>query len=417
MTAFKPIWQVQIAGTNYTNAILADLSITSGRTNIYEQAYAGYANITLINLDQSQLAFGIQESMTISVQDSNGDFVPLFGGEIVDISITVQTASQVALTQSVTITAVGALARLPKALTNGVLTKALDGVQIEKILREVLFATWSEVPSATTWATYEAGVTWANAGNSGVGTIDTGNYELSARSSNRTDVYSLVSGLANSGLGYLYESATGQISYADSTHRTNYLQTNGYTEISANKALARGVSIQTRAGDVRNDVTLIYKNNAEVSAIDADSVAIYGQIAQIFTTSLENSSDAQDQADFYLTLRAQPQANFNALTFELSNPELTDAERDVLINIFIGLPIAITDLPLNMVAGRFQGFVEGWFWRAGFNQLSLTINASPLAFSLQAQRWNDVNIAETWSSVSATLDWASATIVAQKGKL
>ena len=412
MTAFKPIWQVTIAGTNFTNAILADLSITSGRTNIYTQPYAGYANITLINLDQSQLAFGIQESMTISVQDSNGDFVPLFGGEIVDISITVQTASQVALTQSVTITAVGALARLPKALTDGVLSKALDGVQIEKILREVLFATWSEVPSATTWATYEAGVTWANAGNSGVGTIDTGNYELAARSSNRTDVYSLVSGLANSGLGYLYESATGQISYADSTHRTNYLQTNGYTEISANKALARGVSIQTRAGDVRNDVTLIYKNNAEVSAIDADSVAIYGQIAQIFTTSLENSSDAQDQADFYLTLRAQPQANFNALTFELSNSELTDAERDVLINIFMGLPIAITDLPLNMVAGRFQGFVEGWSWRAGFNQLALTINASPLAFSLQAQRWNDVNIAETWSSVSATLDWASATIVA-----
>lgn len=412
MTAFKPIWQVQIAGTNFTNAILADLSITSGRTNIYTQPYAGYANITLINLDQSQLAFGIQESLTISVQDSNGDYVPLFGGEIVDIGITVQTASQIALTQSVNITAVGALARLPKALTNGVLTKALDGEQIAVILRDVLFATWSEVPSSTTWATYEAGVTWANAGNSGVGEIDTGNYELAARSSNRTDVYSLVSALANSGLGYLYESATGQISYADSTHRTNYLSTYGYTEISANKALARGVSIQTRAGDVRNDVTVAYHNGGEASATDADSIAIYGQIAQIFQTTLDKAADALDQAEFYLSLRAQPQPNFNALTFELSNSELTDAERDVLINIFMGLPIAITDLPLNMVSGRFQGFVEGWTWRAGFNQLSLTITASPLAFSLQAQRWNDVNIAETWSSVSASLDWASATIVA-----
>ena len=412
MSDFKPIWQVTIDGVNYTNYILSDLTITSGRTNIYEQPYAGYCNLTLINLDQSQVAIDITDSITISVQDSNGDFVPIFGGEIVDIGITVQTASQVALTQSINILAVGALARLPKALTNGVLSKALDGVQIAQILQEVLFSTWSEVPSSTTWATYEAGVTWANAGNSGVGQIDTGNYELAARSSSRTNVYSLVSALATSGLGYLYEDAQGRIGYADSTHRTNYLADNGYTEISANKALARGVSIQTRAGDVRNDVTVVYKNNAEKNASDANSIATYGQLSQIFQTSLENASDAEDQADFYLALRAQPQANFNALTFELSNPELTDAERDVLINIFMGLPVAFTDLPLNMNSGRYQGFVEGWTWRAGFNQLSLTINASPIAFSLQAQRWNDVSIAETWATVSPTLDWQNATIVA-----
>ena len=412
MSDFKPIWQVTIDGVNYTNYILSDLTISSGRTNIYEQAYAGYCNLTLINLDQSQVAIDIQNAITISVQDSNGDFVPIFGGEIVDIGITVQTASQVALTQSINILAVGALARLPKALTNGVLSKALDGVQIAQILQEVLFSTWSEVPSSTTWATYEAGVTWANAGNSGVGQIDTGNYELAARASNRTNVYSLVSALATSGLGYLYEDAQGRIGYADSTHRTNYLADNGYTEISANKALARGVSIHTRAGDVRNDVTVVYKNNAEKNASDANSIATYGQLSQIFQTSLENASDAEDQADFYLALRAQPQANFNALTFELSNPELTDAERDVLINIFMGLPVAFTDLPLNMNSGRYQGFVEGWTWRAGFNQLSLTINASPIAFSLQAQRWNDVSIAETWATVSPTLDWQNATIVA-----
>jgi hypothetical protein len=409
---FKPIWQVTIDGTNYTNYILSDLTITSGRTNIYEQAYAGYCNLTLINLDQSQVAIDITDSITISLQDSNGDFVPIFGGEIVDIGITVQTASQVALTQSISILAVGALARLPKALTDGVLTKALDGEQIASVLRDVLFNTWSEVPAALTWATYDPTTTWANAENSGVGTIDTGNYELTDRSASRTNVYSLVSALATSGLGYLYEDAQGRISYADSTHRTNYLSANGYTEISANKALARGVSIHTRAGDVRNDITLTYKNGQEVSATDAASIATYGQLAQIFDTSLENGSDAQDQADFYLVLRAQPQANFNALTFELTNPEITDAERDALINVFMGLPLLVSDLPLNMVSGSFNGFVEGWTWRAGFNQLSLTITASPISFSLQAQRWNDVLNTETWASVAPTLDWQNATIVA-----
>ncbi len=412
MSDFKPIWQVTIDGTNYTNYILSDLTITSGRTNIYEQAYAGYCNLTLINLDQSQVAIDITDSITISLQDSNGNFVPIFGGEIVDIGITVQTASQVALTQSISILAVGALARLPKALTDGVLTKALDGEQIASVLRDVLFNTWSEVPAALTWATYDPTTTWANAENSGVGTIDTGNYELTDRSASRTNVYSLVSALATSGLGYLYEDAQGRISYADSTHRTNYLSANGYTEISANKALARGVSIHTRAGDVRNDITLTYKNGQEVSATDAASIATYGQLAQIFDTSLENGSDAQDQADFYLVLRAQPQANFNALTFELTNPEITDAERDALINVFMGLPLLVSDLPLNMVSGSFNGFVEGWTWRAGFNQLSLTITASPISFSLQAQRWNDVSNTETWASVAPTLDWQNATIVA-----
>ena len=412
MSNFQPIWQVTIAGTNYTNYILSDLTITSGRTNIYNQAYAGYCNITLINLDQSQVAIQITDPITISVKDSTNTFVPIFGGTIVDIGITVQTASQVALTQSVNILATGALARLPKALTDGVLDVALDGVQIETILREVLFNTWAEVPAALTWATYDPTTIWANAENVGLGEIDTGNYELHSRASSRTDVYSLVSALANSGLGYLYEDAQGRISYADSTHRVNYLAANGYTEFSGNKALARGVSIQTRAGDVRNDVTLSYKNDQEVSATDAASIATYGQLSQIFSTSLEHQADAESQAEFYLTLRANPQANFNALTFELTNPEITDAERDKLINVFMGLPISVTDLPANMVSGQFLGFVEGWSWKAGFNQLALTITASPIAFSLQAMRWNDVPVVETWSSVAPTLDWANATIVA-----
>lgn len=414
MSNFAPVWQITIAGTNYTQYILSNLTITSGRTNIYEQAYAGYCNVEMINLTQSTVAININDSITISIKDSTNTFVPIFGGSIVDVGITVATASTVALTQSVTILAVGALARLPKALTDGVLTQDFDGVQIESILREVLFNTWAEVPAALTWATYDPTTTWATAENTGLGEIDAGNYELAARSSSRTDVYSLVSALATSGLGYLYEDAQGRIGYADSTHRTTYLATYGYTEISANKALAAGVSIQTRAGDVRNDITIKYNTNSqdEVSATDEQSIGTYGDLAQIITTTIKHTADATAQAAFYLSLRAQPQANFNALTFELTNPELTNSERDALINIFMGLPVSITNLPANMVSGQFLGFVEGWTFKAGFNQLALTITASPISFSLQSMRWNDVPVVETWSSVAPTLDWANATIVA-----
>ena len=53
MSVWNPVWQIKINGVDYTNAILANLTITSGRTNIYEQAQAGYINLSLINLDQS----------------------------------------------------------------------------------------------------------------------------------------------------------------------------------------------------------------------------------------------------------------------------------------------------------------------------------------------------------------------------
>jgi hypothetical protein len=317
--------------------------------------------------------------------------------------------------QRISIIALGALARLPKALTDGVLSQDFDGDQIYTILSEVLFAQWQQVPAALTWATYDPTTQWQDAENTGLGEIDRpGNYELAQRSSDRTDVYSLVSALASSGLGYLYESATGQIGYADSTHRTNYLAANGYVDLTANHALASGLSIQSRAGDVRNTITLQYNTNSqnEVSAVDPASVGLYGQLAQIFTTTIKHQADAQDQADFYLELRAYPRFNFNNITFELTNPELDDADRDDLINVFMGMPVNIADLPLNMNSGDYLGFVEGWTFSARYNQVSVSMIVSPISFSLQAMRWNDVPVVERWNTVNPTLDWINATIVA-----
>jgi hypothetical protein len=248
-----------------------------------------------------------------------------------------------------------------------------------------------------------------------LGEIDRpGNYELAARSSERTDVYSLVSALATSGLGYIFESSTGQIGYADSTHRTNYLAANGYVDLDANYARGKGLQIQTRVGDVRNSITIKYgsTSSAEKSAQDAASIALYGELAQIITTTLEHGYEAEDQAAFYLELRANPEPIFSQITFDLTNPEIPNVQRDRLINIFMGEAIALTNLPLNMNSGAFQGFVEGWTFQASYNQLSLTLLLSPLAYSLQAMRWNDVPITEKWNTVSPTLTWESATIVA-----
>jgi hypothetical protein len=415
MTVFNPVWRVTIGGVQYQTAILANLTITSGRTNIYEQAQAGYINLELINLDQSNVAIEINNSLTIELQDSTATFVPIFGGSVVEVGIAVAEVGSVDYAQRIKIIALGALARLPKALTDGVLSDDFDGNQIYTILQQVLFASWQQVPQALTWATYDPTTQWQDAENTGLGEIDQpGNYELENRGSDRIDVYSLVAALASSGLGYIYEDANGQIGYADSTHRTNYLALNGYVDLTANHALASGLSIQSRTGDVRNAITLKYGNNSalEVDAVDQASIGLYGTLAQIFTTTVKHAADAQDQADFYLALRAYPQFNFNNITFELTNPELDDADRDDLINVFMGMPVNIANLPLNMVSGDFLGFVEGWTFNAAYNQVSISMILSPISFSLQAMRWNDVPITEQWSTVNPTLDWINATIVA-----
>jgi len=415
MTIFNPVWRVTIGGVQYQTAILANLTITSGRTNIYEQAQAGYTNLEIINLDQSNVPIGINDSLTIELQDSTATFVPIFGGSVVEVAISVAEVGNVDYSQRIKIIALGALARLPKALTDGVLSKDFDGDQIYDVLSSILFDSWQEVPAALTWATYDPTTQWFDAQNSGLGEIDRpGNYELAARSSSRTDVYSLVSGLATSGLGYLFESGTGQIGYADSTHRTTYLGTYGYVDLTANHAIAPGLSIQQRAGDVRNSVTIKYDatSSSEESASDPASIALFGQLAQIITTTLHNKTDAENQADFYLSLRAYPKYNFNNITFELTNPELDDSDRDALIGVFMGMPVNIANLPLNMDSGEFLGFVEGWTFSARYNEVSVSMVLSPLSYSLQAMQWEDVPLTEQWNTVNPTLDWINATIVA-----
>jgi hypothetical protein len=317
MTVFNPVWRVKIQGVEYTTYTLANLSITSGRTNIYQQAQAGYCNLELLNLTQAIVNININDSVSIELKDSTNVYVPIFGGTVVDFGIEIVTAGSVGINQVLKITALGALSRLPKALTDGTLAKAHDGDQIWHILQDLLLNNWGEVPAALQWTNYDPIETWANAQNVGLGEIDRpGNYELSARSADRTDVYSLVSGLATSGLGYIYEDGSGLISYADSTHRSIYLATNGYTDVTANHALFNGLKIETRAGDVRNDITLKYKANgsSEVSAEDIGSIDLYGRLAQVINTTIDKAVDAQDQADFYLTLRATPQANITSIS-------------------------------------------------------------------------------------------------------
>jgi hypothetical protein len=411
MTAWTPEYRISIDGTNATGITLVGLTITSGRTNVNSQPQAGYANLQIINKENIYYDWDVNSAITVEVQDTSAAWIPIFGGRISDISTSVRSAGVAAYVTQINITALGASSRLSKAIWTSSLAQDDDGDQIYTILSDLLLNNWNEVPPAETWATYNATQTWANAEDIGLGEIDRpGQYEMEQRPAGSIDFYSIVTQIASSALGYIYEDANGNVGYADAAHRQNYLIANGYTDLDARQALATGIRQTTRSGAIVNKYTVNYGNNfgSSKSATDTTSIDLYGQYAVAENSYLHDATDAQAVADRYVQLRAYPRAQFESITFPLQNPEMDDADRDDLLGIFMGQPVRITNLPLVIAGGEFTGYIEGWTWTSTLNGLSLTFNASPIEFSAVAQNWSQVNAAETWNSILNTLEWQDA---------
>jgi hypothetical protein len=411
LTAYTPEYRVLVNSVELTSVTIADLTITSGRTDIYQQPVAGYCQLALINFDNSSYDFTVGTGLTVEVTNSVGTYIAIFGGLISDFTITVNQAGDIGYTTVASITALGALSKLPKIIDPATLTQEFDGDQIYHLLSQYLLGQWNEVPAAQTWATYDPTETWANAVNIGLGEIDQpGDYELIARSASNTDLYSICTAIANSAFGVLYEDANGNIGYADQTHRQDYLAANGYTTLDANHANGLGLSATTRAGDLRNQFTINYNNSGSstYTATDPISQSLYGVYAEQYTSRIKHTVDAEALADRYIELRANPYPKFQSITFVLGNPEIDNADRDALINIFLGQPVWVQNLPPNITGGSFQGYIEGWTFRASLNNLSVTFNASPVNFSQVAVKWEQVNAAETWNTLNTSLTWLDA---------
>ena len=415
MTVWTPDWKLTVAGVDYTDIAISDIAHQAGRDDIYTQPNPSYLQVQLVALSGQTLPFAINDSLSLQVKDSVGSYVNLFGGDITDITVEVERAGNVATIVSYTLLAMGSLVKLAKEIYNDTLAQDQDGDQIYALLSSVLLGSWSEVPAASTWATYNVTETWANAVDLGLGEIDQpGLYTMENRAANPDTVYNIASQIANSAFGYLYEDNNGDIGYADADHRQTYLAANGYVDLDANHALGAGLASTTRSADIRNDIYINYGNNygSQEVASSLDSIATYGYKAETINSLIHDATDAQEVADRYIAQRAFPLPRFDSITFPITNSEIDDADRDDLLGVFMGMPVNIQNLPTQISNGEFEGYVEGWRWSTRFNELFLTINVSPVAFSQVAMRWNTVPIVETWQTIDPTLTWEYATIVA-----
>jgi hypothetical protein len=415
MTVWTPDWKLIVAGVDYTDLTISDIIHQAGRDDIYSQPNPSYLQCTIVALAGQTIDFDINDSLSLQVKNSAGTYVNLFGGDITDITVEVSQTGSVAAVIQYTILAMGSIVKLAKEIWDGNIPQDEDGEQIYEILSSVLLGAWDAVPAASTWATYDPTETWANAVNIGLGEIDRPGLYTMQHQPNTTDtIYNIVSDIADSAFGYIYEDNQGNIGYADADHRQTYLIANGYVDLSASHAIGSGLRTTTKAADVRNDIYINYGNNynAQKTATSAASIALYGYKAETINSRIHSGVDAQEVADRYISLRAFPQPIFDSITFPITNSEIDNSDRDNLLNIFMGLPLNIRDLPAQISNGEFSGYVEGWRWSTRFNELFLTINLSPVSFSQVAMRWNSVPIGEAWNTLSNTLTWEYATIVA-----
>ena len=404
-----PEWRITVGTTVYTN--VTSVNVTTGRIDIDRQCQAGYARMDIINSTNALFDIDVTDSLTLELKDSAGVYVPVFGGTVSDFRTSVRSPEETGFVTIGSILAVGALAKLPKAIYTASVAHDLDGEQISIILQDLLVNQWQEVAAALQWVNYDPTTTWANAENVGLGEIDAGLYQMDNLSAADRNTQTLVTQIADSALGTLYEDKQGRISYADADHRSTYLAANGSTELDGNYATPSSVKSILQIGKIRNSEIVRYGNDygSTYSATDDASIATYGRYQRSFDSNIRYLADVEDIVERDLALRSTPRTQLDQITFRLDNPTMPSAQLDDLINLFFGEPVVITNLPFNMLEGYFSGFVEGISLAATPTYVDATIYVSPTDFSLIAPTWATVIPTNTlWSGVNATLQWSKA---------
>lgn len=381
MALNAPDTTVSIDGVDFSNNAINFITIGQGRQQVWEQARSSYAQISLYNPTNTNWPFDLNSTVVITSKNASGVNRTLFTGTINSYQGSIAATGEVATVGLVQITALGSLAKMSRILVGGSgYAKEYDDDRMFNILTE-------------------AGIS--------IDTVDTpGVYEFEAYTGGVSDAYTLATKYADMAFGYIYETTTGEVGYANESRRTVDVAANGYDTIPNNYINAYSLSSEKTSADVVNDIYLSYKANASKTSSSGGSIATYGKIAANITTELENAVEAQYQADRYIALKAYPETNLSAFSIELLNPNISDADVDILLQMYMGKAIKLVSLPNSIIHTDYEGFVEGWKWSISRTSISLEINSTSSIFSLTPTRWQDVDAALIWSAVNPTLQWS-----------
>lgn len=379
---WNPNCTVTVDGVDYSSKAINAVTVTYGRTSYWEQARTGYATVEIVNWDDTDYAFEINDSVVVTVDNASAVARTVFTGKVTNIASRMVAVGSVEEVAVITLTAVGPFGAMSRKIigSSGYL-KELDSVRMSNIFTD-------------------AGVT--------VDVVDSpGIYEFTHAPNFSADAYSTAAKYAGMANGYIYETVDGEVGFANESRRSIDVTANGYMLIPENYILWRSVSSNKSLGDILNSITLSYKANATVTSSDASSESLYGPLGASISTELELSSDAQELADKYVALRRVPRLNMSAFTIQLDSPNVSSADLDELIQMTMGKAIEINGLPVPLIPTNYYGFVEGWILQVTRNQAAISLTTSESSYSIQPTRWQDVSASLAWNAVGAAVQWAT----------
>lgn len=413
MSDWLPVARLYVGGSVFDNEkILVGLSFTSGRTNVDDQAPAGYIVADLLDVGGVGMGITLNQIIKLTIEDSLGDEITLFTGKVSDSNSRLIEHSPGSSIISITkIIAVGTLARLNRATANANgYPEQDDADRVFAIIQDALATTWLGYNSTTSWDEVDPAITWANLEDSWKGTFDTsGAYDLAALAAGETNAYGLAVEAAKDGMGQLFESGDGKLNYWQASHR--YTQSLiGYLNLTASMILKDNLQSSSSLADLKNVVTVKLEDGTSVTTQDQESIDDHGFLFAEYQTKLADLTQASARADHILSLYRDPRSSLSSISIAMSTPNMTDLAIDGLLAIYMGTPIAIAGLPSSL-GGDFRGFIEGFTFTLTRSQLFANLIVSDFALSIATQRWIDTLSTLTWNTVSPSLTWQEATII------
>jgi len=153
-----------------------------------------------------------------------------------------------------------------------------------------------------------------------------------------------------------------------------------------------------------NDVSVSYASPAAYyTAEDASSIATYGRRALTLDTGLAAVGDATSRADAILLAQALPLWNLGNISILVD--ELTNLDRDLVLDLVSGSTVVVDDLPAPAPYTQFLGIVEGWSETYTPGQHILTLSISDPRYSYQTVTWGDVSATLQWGNVNLSIIW------------
>lgn len=379
---WNPNCTVTVDGVDYSSKTINSISVNYGRTSYWEQARTGYATVEIVNWDDTDYAFEINDDLVITVDNASATARTVFTGKVTNISNRMVAAGSVQEVAVITLTAVGPFAAMSRKIigTSGY-SKEYDSTRMTNIFTD-------------------AGVS--------VDVVDSpGIYEFTSIGHFAADAYATAAKYASMANGYIYETAAGEVGFANESRRSIEVATNGYMAIPENYILWRSISSAKSLQDILNEIRLTYKATAVVTASDATSQGLYGLLGATIDTELELMSDAQELADKYVALRRVPRLNMSSFTIQLDSPNVSSADLDDFLQMSMDKAISISGLPTPLMPTNYYGFVEGWILQVSRNQAVISLTTSESSYSIQPTRWQDVSASLAWNAVGATVQWAT----------